>query len=516
MNNTKILMKKIDKTKRPKHWQKFINKNVVEHNLIIKYGKRAYCTHCHKYFDEDIKLSPYKESKCPRCKKEFYLRNHNIRKFTFITDVAFYVKVDGKIVLRVFEVKSKYNYKTKTFKHTTQEYLRFIPGDGYYINNTLHIYFWNVNVDHYEKIASWRKYRGTKHLYQLAIYPYNKKALYKGTPLQYAPIKELEEKHPYHNSFELLNIANCNSFEYLWKLGLYNLSMNAKYFYRSKKCSFERRFGVPKSFLPFMVENNLNFCQYKILKLLQKTDMNLINTYYYYNYNYLAFMKKQGFLENSEILEKYRYFEDSLRTICKHTSLRKFFNYTLGVENLKIYVDYLEMASKIGYSLKAKDRLFPENLIEAHDQISEEVKILDDIDTQFKVYTRYLELSKYTYEDDKFLIFPAPSVDAFKDEGKQQGNCVATNYIHSYMNRETEIFFIREQKNVTKSLITLEYNNNYVVQKELANHEKNFTEEQLEFIEKWKGHRSFTDLKEKHKKKTKIKIEKYDISGMAA
>ena len=49
-------MKKIDKKKYPKHWNKFINENVSNHNLILKYGKRAFCTHCQAFFYKNVNV----------------------------------------------------------------------------------------------------------------------------------------------------------------------------------------------------------------------------------------------------------------------------------------------------------------------------------------------------------------------------------------------------------------------------------------------------------------------------
>ena len=510
----KVFMKEVDKTKKPKHWRKFINKNTEDHNIIIKYGKRAFCTHCQKYFDEDVKIHSYEKTQCKWCGNKFYVRNHNIRKFIFETNIGFFVKINGKIVLRVFEIESKYNYKTRKFTHTLQEFLRFAPGEGYIINNTFHFYFFDTEIDHSEKINSWRKYRGNKVLYNCVVYPYNKKYLYKDTPLEYAPIKEFKEKYKYYTDFEILNIANNKSFEYLWKMRLYNLSKNAKYF--NKKGKFSKKFGVQKNFLPFMIENNINFEEYKILKLLQVQDMKVIKKYKYYNYNYLVFMKKQGYLNNDEILEKYKYYESYLKTICKYTTLKKFFQYKQGIENLRIYIDYINIANELGYSIKAKDRLFPKDLLKIHDELSKKIKTIEDKKTQYKVYCRYLELSKYTYDDGKYIIFPSPSVADFKDEGKQQDNCVATMYIKPYANKKTEIYFIRELNNMTKSFITLEYNNGIVQQKELPHHRKNFSEEQNNFIEKWCKFKEFIYIKEKYKKATKLKPIEYDLNKLVA
>ena len=424
------------------------------------------------------------------------------------------MKVDGKIVLRVFEIRSKYNFHTRKFEQSLKEFLRFIPGEGVFLNNSIHFYFWNERIDHNEKITSWRKYNGNKVMCEMPIYPYNKKALYKNTPLEYAPLDEFKQNYHYYSEYDILDIANHPSFEFLWKMGLHRLSLDSKKF--TKKGDFQKRFGVPKNFLPFMVENNINYEQYIRLKLLQKPDIDLINKYRYFDYNYLVLMKKQGYIDNLEVIKKYEYKEQSLRTICKYTTLKKFLNYKQGIENINVYADYLKMADKISYSIKAKDRLFPKDLIAVHDELSNKIRIMEDAQTQFAVAIRYLELSKYTYSDDKYIIFPAPSVDDFKDEAKQQGNCVASTYMQPFIKGHTEIYFIRELSNPTKSFITLEYNNQRIRQRELPNHKTNFTQEQLDFMDKWIGFRQFTEQREKYRKRKQIQTERYDLTQMVA
>lgn len=63
-----------------------------------------------------------------------------------------------------------------------------------------------------------------------------------------------------------------------------------------------------------------------------------------------------------------------------------------------------------------------------------------------------------------------------------------------------------------KSLITVEYNNGRIVQKELAHHNRNFTEKQEEFMQKWEQYRKFMTQKEKYK----AKVIKYDLNKLAA
>lgn len=510
----KIFMKEVDKTKKPKHWQKFIIENTISHNLILKFGNRAFCTHCQKYFDKKVNIYPYKKETCDWCKNDYYVRNCNLKNYTIVSDIAFYTKVNGKIVLRVFEIESKYDYETKTFKRNLQEYARFVPGIGIIINNAVYFYMWNQKIWHNLKYIKWHIYTGNKCLYKMPIYPYNKKSLYKGTSLEYAPIKEFKEKFPYYNEYQILHIGAFPSFEFLWKMGLYNLSKFPKDF--NKKGNFQKRFGVPKNFLKFMVENNIDYYDFVLLKILQNPDKTLIEKYKKFDFDYLRFMKKEGYLYNLDILNKFEYNFLVLKDISKYVPLRKFLNYEKGLKNMYIYRDYLQMADKLNYSIKSKKRLFPKQLKARHDELQKKLKITKDMNTQFACYLRYLELSTYTYDNDKYLIFPAPSVSDLTDEGIQQGNCVAYRYLNEYVNKKTEIFFIRKLNDVTKSFITLEFKDGKIIQKELPHHSKEFTREQLDFIDAWCNFRKLIDKKEKYQSKCTEKTKKYDLKRIVA
>lgn len=499
-----VFMKKIDDRKKPKHWNSFIKKNVAEHNIILKCGCKAFCTYCQKYFDRNIDNHSFKE-KCTYCNKEYYIRNQNLKNFNFIKDIAFYTKVNGIIILRIFEIKSQYSYKTKSFNHSLQEFARFIPNIGIVINNSVSFYMWNQKIWHNIPITDWHVYMGNKLLYDMPIYPHNKKQLFKNTPLQYAPIKEFKKEYPNYTDFQIMQIASYQSFELLWKMGLHNLSKKAKHF--NKKGCFSKRFGVPKSFLNFMVVNNIDYEDYKLLKLLQRPDMDLIRKYRYFNYEYLVFMKKQGFLYDLKVLNQFKTKLNVLKDICKYIPLKKLLQYEKGIKNLHIYADYLRMADELGISIKSKKRLFPYQLIAWHDKYSKRIKIIEDMN----ISLRYLELSKYTFQDDKYIIFPVPSIEHLKDEGEQQGNCIVS-YLNKYIDKKAEIYFIRKLINPVESFITLEYKNNHIVQKELPHHSIDFTTEQLKFIEKWEGFRNFIKYKEKYK----TKAIKYEFKKIAA
>ncbi len=515
------LMSEIDKKcKLPKHWDEFIEKNSKNHHIIIKdiHEKNLYCTNCNKYFvNKDIKVNDYVE--CPHCKVKSIVCGINYYRKSFEQSVVLAQRMNKQVIIRVFEIYSYFNRNDKKVKRSCVEYARIIPGIGKFLGNNVYINMFGVlNVYHGYKKLNWYTYKGHKFLTDCPTYPYNEKRLIKGTNMEYAPIKEFMNRFAYYryNFLDVLELAAYSSFELLWNMKLYNLCFYSKAL--NKNGSFYKRFKVPKSFLKFMQDNDVSYKELLILQLFQKADRKLLQKFRYSNINHLRYLIKNKILDDflNSNLELNTANVNLLQEISKLVPLKKLMNYPKGLNNLNIYKDYLDMSKELALNYKSKKDLFPRNLISRHDKLQNKIKITEDMNTQFAAYLRYLELSKYTYEDDKYIIFPAPSIDSMKDEGKQQGNCVGYMYLNSYIEGETEIYFIRQLNNVCKSFITLEFKNGSVKQKELSHHNTNFTEEQNDFIDKWLSFRKFIDKKEKYKNNTTIKTKKYDLTKMVA
>lgn len=502
------LMNEIDKKcKLPKHWDEFIKENSKKHHLIIKNTKekKLYCTNCNKYFeDKTVKVRDY--IKCPHCNTMSGVYGINYYRTSFIQPVVLVQRMNKKIIIRIFEIYSYFNDEnSKKIKTHYIEYARIIPGIGRFLGNNVFINMFGVlNVYHGYKKLNWYTYKGHKFLTDHPTYPYNKKRLIKGTNMEYAPIKEFLDRFSYYryNFLDVLELAAYSSFELLWNMKLYNLCFYSKAL--NKNGSFYKRFKVPKSFLKFMQDNNVSYKELMILQLFQKADNKLFQKFRYSNINHLRYLIKNNILDNflNSNLELNNTNINLLKEISKFVPLKKLMNYPKGLNNLNIYKDYLNMSKELALNYKTKKDLFPRNLVSRHDKLQTRIKITEDMNTQFAAYLRYLELSKYTYSDSKYIIFPAPSIDSMKDEGKQQDNCVGYMYLNPYIEGKTEIFFVRKLDDVCKSFITLEYKNGHVVQKELPHHDTNFTEEQLNFIDNWTNFRKFTDQREKYKTNT--------------
>ena len=242
------------------------------------------------------------------------------------------------------------------------------------------------------------------------------------------------------------NPLYCSGFEYLIKYKLYNLAFDNIQLIKDDKDT--REILNPKSeYLEFMVENNFNYWQLEALKLARFKDMQVINFMEdtVEIFDYLLKIKK------IKILELYNYLKNNNNDIIE-------------------YYDYIRFAKVLGYDLDNKKVIYPFNLTKSHEEIinKKEIVVNKKYDKKIKELAKTLE--KNRYEDAKYVIYPAPSVIDMINEGKAQNNCLRI-YIEDYSENKTQIYFMREKKNLRKPLVTIEIKNKKLVQARLKNNE---------------------------------------------
>lgn len=447
----------------PDNWNEFIYEQEKNHNLILKTKNIYYCTNCQQsftYLNKGPKIK--QETICPHCKNKYTVRSGTLRKWKARDNILLLDKVDGELIIRIFDMETYYNPEKQEMEHDTVEYARKIVDDDYreLRNERVSIAQCGPFVYHWkDHEGEWRTYDGEwyESLSQGYLYKDNLKKILKGTLYERSRIWELVKKEKYVYLEDVLRAAKYPSFEMLVELKLFNLAYDAKHIY--DKGTFKQIFGVDKTFYEFMKKHNITSEQLKILRMYPVKDIKTIN-----------------------FLKRYEYVIEDIK---KYVSVEKFIKYfrTKRLKDAHLYRDYLRFAKELGLDLKNKRYLFPDKLKTMHDKYEKQLKQIREEKLIQQILVRANKLAQFTYQDKDFIIFPADSVKALVDESKQQNNCVRT-YSERYANGECDIYFMRNVKTPEISLVTVEVKENKVVQKRTKNNEIT-NKKQDKFLNKW-------------------------------
>lgn len=450
----------------PKHIIEFINK--TSDSIPLENNNKKYCPIC----NEEIT----KEHKCPKCLKIFSSKD----KLTSLNDYIYYYIFDinnNNIIL--YLICEYINYKNpmsfyphKTNKISINTIYQIMPTKITNVEEGTQITYKELeNI--IEKFKKGKKINDIefnlldnfflnsyKHQY---IYTNNLDDLKQTTLYKYSNIWTLKD-YLKSNYFTLSSLTfypiHYKEFEYLLKLGLYDLAIS-NCFDIKYKGSFKNTFNVEKKYYKFMKEININYSELKSLELYPTTDISILN-----------FVNKNYWL---------------VKSIQKYINLDKVLNYlkeqNLNINNLHEYNDYLRCSEEMKLNLKDHTILFPKHFIEEHDKITKEIVIAKDplIDSKIKRISNILILNKY--EDDKYIIFPANSINSLINESSEQSNCVRT-YCDMVSNNECQIYFMRYKSNIKKTFVTIEVRDNKVVQAK-TRFNKEVPEEAMNVILKW-------------------------------
>lgn len=445
-------------------WNSYLFEIGKNHNIIIKTKDSFYCTNCQQTFSCGAKVKQI--HKCPYCKKKLMVRSNRLKWLEYKDNIMMLDNCNGKLILRLFEMKSEYNADRQEFEHSTVEYARKLVDDGFreLRNERISPGVTSFCVNHNKKEnGNWRLYDGWWHgsLNYGYLYKNNLKEVLKGTDLEKSRLWDVI-REPYTRGYDieaLLYQAHTSLFETLVELKLYNLAEWASDFQFYGKSSFYKIFGVSKDYYEFMKRYNITLKELEVLRQYPSKNIKEIR-----------------------FLVKYA---NSLEDIKKYMSLGKFIEYFKSnrLEDSELYLDYLEFAEKLGYDLKDKKYLFPKNLKEKHDEYEKQVEVQEQEKLTKSISTRVEVLKKNIFKNNGFIIFPAESVQAMIEESTQQHNCVRT-YADRYAKGECDIYFMRKANKPTESLVTVEVVKNKVVQKRIKHNEET-TEKQNKFLKAW-------------------------------
>lgn len=146
-------------------------------------------------------------------------------------------------------------------------------------------------------------------------------------------------------------------------------------------------------------------------------------------------------------------------------------------EALEILLDYYRMAQTIGRDMKK----YPKYLKSMHDIIT----------ANYNSYKREYDEAKFKklmkkeleFEDKVYCIVVPENSKELIFEGTSNNNCVAS-YVDKILNEQTYLFFLRKTESKGTPLITLELQNNRIVQAKGA-YNRLMTEEERKFMVKY-------------------------------
>lgn len=436
----------------PENIKKFILDTVCSRTIYDVSTKQYYCSKCLKALDNNYYCSNCNmQCRIPILNKSKYVIYTNINdikeyqensKF-FVFDI-----VDGEVLIYIFRVDTcYYNHRM----YVPYQINKISIEEVYYVLNNKLVNLLNNNEVLFEDYS---KEMDDSYNYDLLdifdlqvvnhyLYTDNLCELQRTLLYKYTFIWKLKNFFM-DNNFTLSSLTYypicCKQFEYLVKMKLYRLAATGSDVVKFDK-NFKNTFGVDKKYYSFMKDIDISVSQLNALRICPTTNIDLIN-----------FISTDTFLfeELSEYVKV-----DKIKTYFEKEKL--------DYHNIYEYYDYIRCCKHLSLDMEDKNILFPKEFIRAHDKITGEMVIATDPKINERIHTLSNLLLLNKYEDDKYVIFPADSVESLIDESSQMSNCVR-NYCLDVSNNECQIYFMRYKDNLSKSLITIEVRDGKIVQ----------------------------------------------------
>ena len=345
-----------------------------KHNLILKSKDGYYCTNCKKSFHSTARVGEYVE--CPKCKETLLVRMKTLQYQIFKDDFRILNYINGDFVLRGFEVSSTYSSNKVT--HRYREYQRLvISKDKIYllVSNVFKNYMGYTMVNYNEKHIRWRLLDSQYRWYMSrgSIYWGDLEGDLEGTPYQYCNLEGGLSPYTSEDIEVLLQrvLKNPVAYELLQKENLTNLAIHCDRFIN--RGSFEKRFGVTKDYLPFMVKHNITYNELEVLQIIKHKNIKVVR----------------------KLVEL-----NSYKELAQYVDLEKALANGLTKSNEHMYVDYFGFAERLHLNMKDKRLLYPKDIFKSHDELMHQVETNENQEIIEKIKIRYEELKVLSYQED--------------------------------------------------------------------------------------------------------------------
>lgn len=453
----------------PKDFEKWAFTDAVPQYMYYEYGKRTgLCTCCGKYHELKEQPKYGKEGICPGCKRKVQYRTY--KKKGRIHDweyAALIQKIPGGYVLRFFVLNQLIEQGARSYGGMSEK-IRITYNEQW---NRQAIYSYHrykmTNkirwCNGYEYLSA---YGGRKEEERCRLYPRNLRKILKGSKLEYSGMPEFARTGIEFYQQDFIDKAKeYAGIEKLIKAGFYNLTNSCiSYGNRAPIVLYQKRvkkvLGLTGEYYNLIRDKDPTWREYEVTEQCQ--DVGIRATW--------------------EQIQRMSQYARNFVIYMRHSTPHKMLKYIEGLKSegpcamrnqeVNDYHDYLQLAAGLGYNLDDDWILYPKNLKERHDQLTEEQnerkveleKESDDKkDRKLKRTIKRKGWTRYEMETEQLLIRLPKCAHEIRKEGNAQHHCVAT-YIDRMVAGETCILFIRKKEEPDKSYYTVEVKGDEVIQ----------------------------------------------------
>lgn len=453
----------------PKDFEKWAFTDAVPQYMYYEYGKRiGLCTCCGKHHELKEQPKYGKEGICPGCKRKVQYRTY--KKKGRIHDweyAALIQKIPGGYVLRFFALNQLIEQGTRSYGGMSEK-IRITYNEQW---NRQAIYSYHrykmTNkirwCNGYEYLSG---YGGRKEEERCRLYPRNLRKILKGSKLEYSGMPEFARTGIEFYQQDFIDKAKeYTGIEKLIKAGFYNLTNSCiSYGSRAPIDLYQKRvkkvLGLTGEYYNLIRDKDPTWREYEVTEQCQ--DVGIRATW--------------------EQIQKMSQYARNFAIYMRHSTPHKMLKYIEGLKSegpcamrnqeVNDYHDYLQLAAGLGYNLDDDWILYPKNLKERHDQLTEEQnerkveleKESDDKkDRKLKRTIKRKGWTRYEMETEELLIRLPECAHEIRKEGNAQHHCVAT-YMDRMVAGETCILFIRKKEEPDKSYYTVEVRDDEVIQ----------------------------------------------------
>lgn len=416
----------------------------------------AYCTHC----GNDVQVDFVKKNFtgiCPNCgsNANMLARGHS-KTIQDTTRASLMQRIEGGVVLRSFAIHKDY----RTSDHTQP--MSGLRNPILSIFEEMRIVYWNdgtFKIYEYATFkntcARWCDYNSFRFMGDQMLYTRNLDQDLKGSVFQYSAIKRYAEHKP-HFEFNtkdyLFTYLTAPNLEYVVKLGLYRLTRDLiKGNDRDIDLKGEGPSAIrnlPRHIRDRAIAIDAGLVDLKILKLADRYGLKVDDKdIAWINRN--AGNRIQNFFDvakETTIYQIRKYMEiQTAEEVKRRTDLIEF-------------LDYTNMAKKLGWDLSNPFVLFPKDLKQAHDRAMKMYRNIQTKEEDKAIKEAHKRLSKaYGYEDKDYIVRVPTGARELTREGHELHHCVGS-YIERVASGRTVIVFLRKKQDPYKPYITMEIN----------------------------------------------------------